>query len=981
MSCSCKRVVFFLLALAAGATGWAQAAANPAPVLRGADYVSPPSTPESFFLDARTRPVIPAWKPGDPIREIPRQFHGEEELQRHPPPPVNPVIQRIDILAELQRTYSHSHPAGGGGFTTPLVNLDGPSFNGVYPPDPTGDVGGGYYVEVYNGGGGALITIYNIADGSVAAGQFSMDGLGSGGPCASGLGDGVVVFDRLAQRWLLTEFSGTSNTLCTYLSSGADPVITTWTRYTFNVPGFPDYPKYGVWPDAYYIGANQGPAAYAIDRNSMLAGQPATLQRMSIPPLGGLGFQMLPPASVFGDTPPPAGAPGIYIRDNDDERNDPGNNDPNNDFLELFTLQVDWTNPANTTLSGPVEIAEDEFNSEFTITDGNFGAIHQPGTAQTLDPLLEVPMVPVHYRNFGSYEVLVGNHVTRLDTTGSDNIAGVRWFELRRTGGANNPWQLYQQGTYAPADDGGQISRWMAAIGMDDSGNIAMGYSVARASPDVYPGLRYVGREATDPPGVMTTAETTLVDGSSSQTSADRWGDYFGMGVDPDDGCTFWFTGMYMPPGGNWRTHFASFRFDTCGAPTFVTSADNLSQDVCAATSTAVPLEPITITVNSRNGFSGQVDMSFVPGLPPGFSGSYSVNPVTPPSTTVANLFVDDTAAPGANSFTLRGSAGGVDRDLQLDVNVATQNAGAATLIAPPDGANSVVPQPTFTWDPVDQAATYLIEIATDNAFNNIILSQTVTTTSFQPTAALPTNTQIFWRVTTTNVCGGGVSQVFSFTTQPGPGQCSTGTPTQTLFSDDVEGGTNGWTHGAASGSTDTWTIGSDAHGGSSAWQANAPASGQGNDQWLISPSVTLPNALSGLNLQFWNQQSLKTGGGGCYDGAILEVSTDNGGTWTQLPDTALLTAPYDGTISGSFGNPLGGDSGWCGDPQAYLNSIVDLQNYAGMTVQFRFNLGHDRFTHRSGPNWAIDDIKVQGCGSSQPDDTIFTDGFDGTTR
>ncbi len=278
---------------------------------------------------------------------------------------------------------------------------------------------------------------------------------------------------------------------------------------------------------------------YAIDRSSMLAGLSATLQRKACRPWQGLGFQMLPPASVFGSTPPPAGAPGIFIRDNDDERNDPGSNDPNNDFLELFALTVDWTNANNTTLAGPVQHRRGRVQFRVQRSPTAFGAIHQPGTSQTLDPLLEVPMVPIHYRNFGTYEVIAANHVTRLADDTTNNIAGVRWFELRRTGGVANPWMLYQQGTFAPADSGGQISRWMAALGMDESGNIAMGYAVAR-DPGVFPGMRYVGREATDPLGVMTTAETTIVDGASSQTGLDRWGDYFGMGVDPDDGCTFW---------------------------------------------------------------------------------------------------------------------------------------------------------------------------------------------------------------------------------------------------------------------------------------------------------------------------------------------------------------------------------------------------------------------------------------------------------
>src|SRR5690606_37549217 len=222
--------------------------------------------------------------------------------------------------------------------------------------------------------------------------------------------------------------------------------------------------------------------------------------------------------------------------------------------------------------------------------------------------------------------------------------------ELRRTGGPANPWVMHQQGTYAPADTGGQISRWMAAIGMDESGNIAMGYSVAR-DPGVFPGLRYVGREATDPPGVMSTAEALLVSGASAQTSADRWGDYFGMGVDPVDGCTFWFAGMYMPPGGSWRNRVAAFRFDSCGTPTFTMAGDNLSQGVCAMTPSPVALAPVTLQVDPRNGFTDPVDMSFVPGLPAGFSGSYSVDPVSPPGSTVANLFVDNGATPGTTSL------------------------------------------------------------------------------------------------------------------------------------------------------------------------------------------------------------------------------------------------------------------------------------------------------------------------------------------
>jgi hypothetical protein len=940
------------------------------PVSRGADYVSPPAVPDAFFLDARTRPVVPAWRPGDPIREIPRQFHGEEELQRNRPEPVNPVTEGMDVLALLQREQGPGHR--GGGFTTPLVNQDGASFSGVFPPDISGDVGGGFFVEVYNGNSGALLRIYNTADGTLAAGPFSMEGLGSGGACASGLGDGVVLFDQLAQRWLFTEFSGASNTLCTYVSSDDNPVVTTWTRYAFNTPGFPDYPKYGVWSDAYYIGANEGPAVYAIDRTRMLAGQSATLQRKAVPGLPGLGFEMTPPVSVFGATPPPAGAPGIFIRSNDDERNFPGSNDPTQDFLQLFTLTVDFTTPANTVLAGPVSVPEAEWNSQFSVP-GGFGAIHQPGTSQLLDPLFEVPMVPVHYRNLDDYEVMVGNHVTRLPDDTTNNIAGVRWFELRRTGGPANPWVMHQQGTFAPADAGGQISRWMAAIGMDESGNIAMGYSVAR-DPGVFAGLRYVGREATDPAGVMSTAETTLVDGASSQTGADRWGDYFGMGVDPDDGCTFWFAGMYMPAGGSWRNRVAAFRFESCGTPTFTMVGDNLAQGICAATPSPVALAPVTIQVDPRNGFTDPVDMSFVPGLPPGFSGGYSVDPVNPPGSTVADLFVDNTATPGTTSLILRGSSAGIDRDLELQVAVATASADAATLLTPPDGATSVPAQPTFSWTASTQAASYLIEIATDAAFTNVILSQSVTTTSFQPTAALPLNSELWWRVTASNECGAAPSATFRFVTQAGPGECSIGTSTQALFEDDVESGTNGWTHEAVVG-TDSWTI-STARPNSpvSSWKVSDPSSV--SDQRLISPPIQIPDTLNGLNLQFshWRLIEGSTAGSGatCQDGGILEISVD-GGVYNQVPAAQIQVGTYNGTIAGGSGNPLAGNQAWCGLASGHAPVIVDLSTHAGHVAQFRFRLASNSTSPREG--WYIDDIRVIGCG--EVDDTIFEDGFE----
>ena len=113
--------------------------------------------------------------------------------------------------------------------------------------------------------------------------------------------------------------------------------------------------------------------------------------------------------------------------------------------------------------------------------------------------------------------------------------------------------------------------------------------------------------------------------------------------------------------------------------------------------------------------------------------------------------------------------------------------------------------------------------------------------------------------------------------------------------------------------------------------------------------------------LVYWNSQSFEKSTSGCYDGGILEISTDGGTSWIQLTNATLLTDPYDGTVSTSFSNPIGGASAWCGDPQAWTRSVVDVSAYAGQTVQFRFRIGSDTSSGRTD-GWNLDEIKVQSC-------------------
>ncbi|HEY0178360.1 MAG TPA: S8 family serine peptidase [Dokdonella sp.] len=410
--------------------------------------------------------------------------------------------------------------------------------------------------------------------------------------------------------------------------------------------------------------------------------------------------------------------------------------------------------------------------------------------------------------------------------------------------------------------------------------------------------------------------------------------------------------------------------------PTFTLTAPTAGIQVCAGSAATTPLQIGQIT-----GFTDPVALS-ASGNPSGTTATFDPNPAVPPGLSTLTVGAGPDATPGDYDLTVTGTSGSITKTLGLDLDVYAVAPDAPSHESPADGTSGVSLTPTFSWDAADGAYSYVVQIATDAAFTNIVRVHETTDTFWTVGSgdSLDSSMRYWWRVVAKNPCGESgpaapsADTIFAdgfeagptlagqeFTTLAQPGDCPVDASPTVLFSDDMESGAPGWTHGAASGSSDTWTLGTRANSGTHAWQANAPASGSANDQWLISPSVAIPTDLSGVTLKFWNQQNLKSNTGVCQDGAIVEISTDGGSNWTQLTD-GLLTDPYDGTISGGFGNPLGGDRGWCGDPQAYLNSIVDIQSYAGQTVKFRFNVGHDRFPHRSGPNWAIDDVKVTGC-------------------
>ncbi|CAG5083344.1 T9SS type B sorting domain-containing protein [Parvicella tangerina] len=408
------------------------------------------------------------------------------------------------------------------------------------PGDPTVDVGPNHVVQMMNGSSGARVQIWDKS-GNTLAGPVNFSTLSSGG--WSGLGDPIVLYDERADRWILTEFCNGCNDMYIAISTTPDP---TGTYNTFSVTAnsFPDYPKYSIWDNSYLITANEGTttsSVYILDRTAMLAGGAPNAQRFTVPRFGTIGFQATTPVSLLGTAP--SGSPAMLMRMRDDAWTGSAS-----DALEIWELDIDWSNPGAATLSQTYTLPVSPFESElcgFT----SFSCIPQPG-GNDLDPLRELLMNRIMYRNFGSYEALVCAHVTDVD--GTDH-AGIRWYELRNTGSG---WTIYQEGTYSPDAE----NRWMPTIGLSASGNIGLAYNVSSTS--THPEIRYTGRKECDPLGVMTETEVQLVDGTSNNNS-NRWGDYNQMGVDPSDGETFWFTAMYNP-NAQARTRVGAFTIDPC---------------------------------------------------------------------------------------------------------------------------------------------------------------------------------------------------------------------------------------------------------------------------------------------------------------------------------------------------------------------------------------------------------------------------------
>ncbi|HYZ20288.1 MAG TPA: hypothetical protein VE615_12135 [Gaiellaceae bacterium] len=464
---------------------------------------------------------------------------------------------------------------------SPLFSFEGPNQEDnfrtqgrrVNPPDPVGDVGMHHYVAMDN----LTFAIYSKT-GAVLYGPAAIGSLWQNFPvtdCAGGNGDPIVVFDEISNRWILTQFTSQGPDEfwnCVAVSTTDDP-LGSYARYAFSTgEWFPDYPKYGLMPEALYITTREfGPldtdyriGIYAIDRHALVEAQPdpsvvAFYLTDGIDPLYRLGDGLLP-ADLDGKRHPPPHSPEYFAGTMDDG----AFYGAPRDAINWYGANVDFSHPDDSTFGLIAELPTAPFDSIYPCAPGARDCLPQPGITdpnQYLDILSyrQRPTYRLQYRNFRTHESLV----TTQSVEARPSQAGMRWYEIR------NPQDpvIHQQGTYAPNDG---VHRWMGSVASDRKGNIALGYSVVNGT-SVFPGIRYAGRLAGDPLGELSQGEAVLQNGSGVQRTVNsRWGDYTSLNVDPKDDCTFYYINEYYTAASEqtslagWLTRIGAFRFPGC---------------------------------------------------------------------------------------------------------------------------------------------------------------------------------------------------------------------------------------------------------------------------------------------------------------------------------------------------------------------------------------------------------------------------------
>jgi hypothetical protein len=570
------------------------------------------------------------------------------------------------------------------------ANWAGQTASGFRPYDPSGAVGPNHYVQMINS---TTFKVYDKVSGAVLL-TGTLGNLWT--PATANNGDPIVLYDKAADRWFLAQFgSSTDNKIYIAVSTTNNPLGSYYT-YTYVSPQFPDYLKFCVWQDGYYMTSNQTTQkVFAFERTAMLAGTPGarSVYVNYSPPKSGF-FVPLP--GDAGDGPlPAAGTPCPIFSYSDN-----GWGASYFDRVNIYNMAVNWTPATPTaTITLAANVSTAAFDASY---NAQWNDISQPGTNQKLDGIGGVCMYRAQWKSWAGYNSVVLNWAVKISNT----QRSIKWCELRQNQ-STGVWTMYQEGIYTPD----AATRWMGSICMDNNGSIGLSYLKSQSSPAIYPGLYYTGRRSCDPLGTLPVTEVLVQPGTGYQTGTNRNGDYAHQSLDPD-GVTFWSTSEFM--GGTSgasaaRTRIFSYQISSCstvaGVSIALTSGTNPACVGTSLTFTATPTNGGTAPsyqwlVNGANAgtnsstftsstlASGSViscvmtsNLSGVTGNPATSNSiTVTINSAITPSVSIAITAGANPSTTGANvTFTATPTNGGTTPSYQWKLNGANTGTNSAT--------------------------------------------------------------------------------------------------------------------------------------------------------------------------------------------------------------------------------------------------------------------------------------------------------------
>ncbi|MFN6964414.1 MAG: FG-GAP-like repeat-containing protein [Pyrinomonadaceae bacterium] len=832
----------------------------------------------------------------------------------------------------------------------------------ILPPDMNGDVGPGHYVQAVN----AALRIYDKSGRPVTPAFKISDLFAQLNTTCSRRSDGlpIVLYDPLADRWMISQYCIAFPPFrqLIAISKTGDPTGQYY-LYEFVMPNVKlnDFSKFGVWSDAYYMSTEEyfgsdyvSSGLFAFDRGKMLRGDPsAGYVYFSIPSSYPQRLGGVLPADLDGMTPPRAGTPGLFVGYTADEYGDAA------DAVRLFDLSVDFATPANSTLTerpeSPLAVAPFDPTSPPGRTD-----ILQPSPGAPLDSGSDRLMYRAAYRNFGTWEALVFNQTVRTSPPGEPYRAGVRLYELRRTGAS---FAVHEHSTIGNTSS----SRWVASAAQDRDGNLAVQYNMVTDEKE--PSILYTGRLAGDAPGMLR-SEGELVAGSGVQKGFGwRWGDYSGMSVDPADDCTFWLTGEYYTQESEdfsdytWLTRIGRFKFSECTPAPRGRLVVSLIDD---ATGRAIDNSPVELY---RGG-----DLASVPFVRYTRTQQPTETMLIPPG---QYTIVGRARGYGSASAAVTVADGGPQQTIELRLRPVPVIENAAVTFSAESCAIDQTAEPGET-------VTVNVPLRNTGAGAATSLVATLERTGGVIAVGPPQN---YGALT---AGGPAVTRPFSFTVSPTV-RCGDPVTLRLTLTDNgepvgrveirLESGAvryalresfdrvaagrlpEGWAS-SATGAQQLWRV-SSARRDSAPNSIFSPDPNQVGLNELTTPIFRVSTANARLTFRNWYELETTFLRNRLYDGSVLEIRIGDGGQWQDIlaAGGAFESGGYDGTIDSCCSNPLGGRLGWSGrsgvnETSEFITTAVRLPaSAAGQNVQLRWRVGTDVGTFREGQY--LDDVAV----------------------